>query len=173
MNTPSYQDIHGTCHLFLFVFVIFLLKEWHFVFYHKSRLSNGLSFYFIISNFLRPKGISERYNSRSSRAGGTRMTGVGQSRKDANTLMRTKKLRHFSRVISPNIALVDTDSNITHPHSFTKRSLSIATWNVRTLVKTSSKLFEQSEIISVCCLDLLCITETHMLAHGSPTIRER
>ena len=93
--------------------------------------------------------------------------GVGQSRKDSNTRMRTKRPRHISSIISPNIALVDTVSNISHPNSYTKQSLCIATWNVRTLVNTSSHLLQLSNNIDQYGLDLLCITETHMPGTGT------
>ncbi len=72
----------------------------------------------------------------------------------------------FPRVISPEITLVDTEYNICNPKSFIKKALCIATWNVRSLVSTSSKLYELSKIISNYNLDLLCITETHMPGTG-------
>ena len=95
------------------------------------------------------------------------MTTVGQSRKDANCLMRTKKPRHHASIISPNIAHVDTVFNMSHPKSYTKQSLCISTWNVLSLVSSSSKLFELSKNICKYNLDLLCMTETHMPGTGT------
>lgn len=110
--------------------------------------------------------------SSSSRMGGSSMMGVGQSRKDPNTRMSNRKKssnnkRYQHRVISPDIALVDSVSNKSNPNSYTKDSLYIATWNVRTLVNTTSKLYELSQIIDVYKLDLLCLTETHMPGTGT------
>ena len=110
--------------------------------------------------------------SSSSRMGGSSMMGVGQSRKDPNTRMSNRKKssnnkRYQHRVISPDIALVDSVSNKSNPNSYTKDSLYIATWNVRTLVNTTSKLYELSQIIDVYKLDLLCLTETHTPGTGT------
>ena len=95
-----------------------------------------------------PRKNSQRSDVRSSRLGGTSMKGVGQSRKDANTRMRTKSSRHCSRVISSNIAHVNTASNICSPNNYMKQSLCIATWNVLSLVSSSSQLFQLSQNIT-------------------------
>ena len=95
------------------------------------------------------------------------MTVVGQSRKDASNLMRTKKPRHFSSVISSDITHVNSVENINNPNSYTKQSLCIATWNVLSLVSSSSQLFQLAQNIDNYQLDLLGITETHMPSTGT------
>ncbi len=95
------------------------------------------------------------------------MKGASQSRKDANTQMRTKNSRHNFCVISSNIAHVNTASNICSPNSYIRQSLCIATWNVLSLVSSSSQLFQLSQNITQYKLDLLGITETHMPGSGT------
>ena len=115
-----------------------------------------------------PRKNSLRSGVQSSRPGGARMKGVSQSRKDANTRMRTKNSRHCnSSVISSNIAHVNTASNICNPKSYIRQSLCIATWNVLSLVSSSSQLFQLSQNITQFKLDVLGITETHMPGSGT------
>ena len=90
------------------------------------------------------------------------MKSVGQNRKEANTRMGMKKPRHPIRVISSQITHVDSVTNKRNPCSYTKQSLCIATWNVLSLVSSSSQLFQLSQNINQYQLDLLGITETHM-----------
>jgi hypothetical protein len=82
--------------------------------------------------------------------------------------MRTKNSRHCnSSVISSNIAHVNTASNICNPKSYIRQSLCIATWNVLSLVSSSSQLFQLSQNITQFKLDVLGITETHMPGSGT------
>ena len=57
--------------------------------------------------------------------------------------------------------------NKNNPNSYTKQSLCIATWNVLSLVSSSSQLFQLAQNIDNYQIDLLGITETHMPGSGT------
>ena len=87
---------------------------------------------------------------------------VGKAERTTPNWWKVKKARHPSRFICPQITLVDSDSNKINPKSYTKRPLCFATWNVRSLVSDSSKLFQLASVITKYKTDLIGITETHM-----------
>ena len=65
---------------------------------------------------------------------------------------------------------MDTAHNIINPCSYTKQSLCISTWNVLSLVSSSSKLYDLSKNVDKYHLDLLGITETHMPGSGTEVL---
>ena len=114
------------------------------------------------------KNVSRnRSGDRKARTGGTGMTAARQSRKDPSSSMGSKKPRHCSRFISSQIHHVDKAANIIYPQSYIKQPLCIATWNTRSLVSDSSKLFQLATNIDDYRLDVLGLTETHMPGVGT------
>ena len=99
------------------------------------------------------------------------MKGTGQSRKDPRTRMRTRTPRYPPRVISSQITHVDPAICRNNPINYSKQRLCLATWNVRSLVSTSSKLIELSENVDRYRLNLLGLTETHMPDSGEQVLR--
>ena len=94
------------------------------------------------------------------------MKGTGQSRKDPCNQMRSRTSRYPPRIIGSCITHVDTDMCKNKAINYSKQRLCLATWNVRTLVSTSSKLFELAECLSKYNIDLIGLTETHMPDSG-------
>ena len=98
------------------------------------------------------------------------MKGTGQSRKDPRTQMRSRTPRYPPRVISSQITHVDPAICKNKPINYSKQRICLATWNVRSLVSTSSKLFELAENIDKYKLNLLGLTETHMPYTGEQVL---
>ena len=95
------------------------------------------------------------------------MTEAGQSLTDPSHLMRRGGTRNPTRIISQQIIHVDTDSNKSNSINYCKQSLSFGTWNVLSLVSSSSQLYQLSQNIDQYRLDLLGLTETHMPGSGT------
>ena len=95
------------------------------------------------------------------------MTATGQSLRDPSGLMRRVVARHNNRVISQQIAHVDTDFSKSNPINYSKHSIYFGTWNVLSLVSSSSQLYQLSQNIDQYSLDILGVTETHMPGSGS------
>ena len=95
------------------------------------------------------------------------MTAAGQSLTDPSRLMGRRGTRHPTRFISQQIIHVDPVSNKSSPVNYCKQFLSFGTWNVLSLVSSSSQLYQLSQNIDQYSLDLLGITETHMPGSGT------
>ena len=81
--------------------------------------------------------------------------------------MRRVVARHNNKVISQQIAHVDTDFSKSNPINYSKHSIFFGTWNVLSLVSSSSQLYQLSQNIDQYSLDILGVTETHMPGSGS------
>ena len=103
----------------------------------------------------------------ASRMDDSRMTAAGQSLTDPSRLMGRRGTRHPTRFISQQIIHVDPVSNKSSPVNYCKQFLSFGTWNVLSLVSSSSQLYQLSQNIDQYSLDLLGITETHMPGSGT------
>jgi len=95
------------------------------------------------------------------------MTEAGQSLRDPSRLMRRGGTRHPTRFISQQIIHVDPASNKSNPVNYCKQFLRFGTWNVLSLVSSSTQLYQLSQNIDQYRLDLLGITETHMPGSGT------
>ena len=95
------------------------------------------------------------------------MTGTGQSLTDPSILMGNRSTRHPIRFISQQIIHVDPASNKSNPINYCKQFLSFGTWNVLSLVSSSTQLYQLSQNIDQYSLDLLGVTETHMPGSGT------
>ena len=95
------------------------------------------------------------------------MTAAGQSLTDPSRPMRREGTRHPTRFISQQIIHVDPVSNKSNPINYCKQYLSFGTWNVLSLVSSSSQLYQLSQNIDRYRLDLLGLTETHMPGSGT------
>ncbi|KAL5266167.1 hypothetical protein ACHWQZ_G006724 [Mnemiopsis leidyi] len=95
------------------------------------------------------------------------MTEAGQSLTDPSRLMRKGGTRYPTRFISQQIIHVDPVFNKSNPVNHTKRVLRFGTWNVLSLVSSSTQLHQLSQNIDQYRLDLLGITETHMPGSGT------
>ena len=62
---------------------------------------------------------------------------------------------------------MDPVSNKKKPKNHVKGGLTLGTWNVLSLMSSSSQLFQLSQCITNYKLDLLGITETHMPGTGT------
>ena len=92
---------------------------------------------------------------------------TGQSLRDPCNQMGNRSTRHCYRFISSCITHVDPVSNKKKPKNHVKGGLTFGTWNVLSLMSSSSQLFQLSQCITNYKLDLLGITETHIPGTGS------
>ena len=117
------------------------------------------------------KETSSTSNGRSatsnSRTDGSRMTEAGQSLRDPSRLMRRRGTRHPTRFISQQIIHVDPAANKANPVNYCKQFLRFGTWNVLSLVSSSTQLYQLSQNLDQYRMDLLGITETHMPGSGT------
>lgn len=104
----------------------------------------------------------------TSRTGDASMKAKGQSLRDPYRQMGKGSARHHTSVISSEyITQLDPVENKINPNSFLKHGLTFGTWNVLSLVSSSSQLFQLSQCITQYRLDLLGITETHIPGTGT------
>ena len=96
---------------------------------------------------------------------------TGQSLRDPCNRMSKRGTRNHTSVISSEcITHLDPAKNKKHPNSFLKQGLTIGTWNVLSLMSSSSQLFQLSQSLTQYNLDLLGITETHMPGTGTEVL---
>ena len=92
------------------------------------------------------------------------MTRGGESRRVAAKPIRTRvsQERQPRKVTSQHIPNVNRTESKQNPANLVKNAINIGTWNVLSLVSTTSKLHELSEAITEFRLDVLALTETHI-----------
>ena len=95
------------------------------------------------------------------------MKATGQSSQDPCGQMGTGSTRYHNRIISSRITYVDPALNKRFPNNHVKGKLIFGTRNVLSLTSSSSQLFQLSQCISEYRLDLLGITEAHILGTGT------
>ena len=107
------------------------------------------------------------------------MTTSGESRKEArssinsqrNSRKKTTSTTHKrSAMAKPRISDLVTSEEVNEnkrkPQNYTKQYLSLATWNVTSLVSNSSKYHQLVTVLDLYKIDLLGITETHIPYSG-------
>ena len=93
------------------------------------------------------------------------MTHGRESRRVAARPIRTRasEERRPRSITSQQITFVDRMESMRNPVNLVKDAINIGTWNVLSLVSSTSKLHELSEAITEYKLNILALTETHML----------
>ena len=95
------------------------------------------------------------------------MTVHGQSLTDPRHPMRRGGTRIPTALISQQIIYVDPGLNKSNAINYCKQVLSFGTWNVLSLVSSSSQIYQLSQNIDQYKLDLLGLTETHLPGSGT------
>ena len=109
----------------------------------------------------------KRSATSTSRTDDSRMTVHGQSLTDPRHPMRRGGTRIPTALISQQIIHVDPGLNKSNPINYCKQVLSFGTWNVLSLVSSSSQIYQLSQNIDHYKLDLLGLTETHLPGSGT------
>ena len=84
--------------------------------------------------------------------------------------MRRGGTHNPTTFISQQIIYVDPVFNKFNPVNYCKQILSFGTWNVLSLVSSSSQIYPLGQIIDQYKLDLLGITETHLPGSGTSVL---
>ena len=96
---------------------------------------------------------------------GTGRVKAAKNQKTKTKISKTNSYKNLKQKLS-SISEVEVTENKEHPKNFTKKPLTIATWNVTSLVSNTSKNYQLATSFDNYGIDLLGVTETHMPGSG-------